>query len=356
MQHAFQELHRPAGSTKKSAALRALVEGVTPKMPRGETTDQRAKALWRLIQDEVRRVEFRDERMALAAALHMDSANLDSSIDKRLTFARDRGDFGSQPSGKQHGYDALRHWWGAGARLLGHAVDERLDYLSDHPAEWQDYFNDTVQPRYRTPSRGAQPVFAELFVTTVFMTGRFVHRRITERLITAQDDHVGYYVARALPENDDASTAVPVKAIWGCKAERVPSSRGEPILTRLWFPKELMRGQTHYFSSEAMAGDVVGSDRLAIDVEVDHHGIAPGRRTNSIPTSGLTIRVRFDETELPEAAWWYADVAERERYVRPEPGDHRWLSMTSHGTVEYTFSEPCQPLAHYGVAFRWSTR
>lgn len=316
-------------------------------------SDQRAKALWRLIRDEVRHVAVGDERAALTAALHLDPANRAPSIDKRLVFARDRGDFGTQTSGKPHGYDAIRHWWGAGVRRLGHAVDERLDYLNDHPADWLEYFNESERPTYRSPSPGAQPVFADLFITTVFMRGRFVHRRITERVITAQRDGVEYYTARALPENDDASTAIPVRAIWGCTAERVPSSRGEPILTRLWFPSPLERGQRHYFSSEAIVGDIVGSARLAINVEVDHHGIAPGRRLNSIPVNGLTLRIRFDQNDLPEACWWYADVTERERYVWPAPSDGRWLDMTSQGTVEHTFSEPCQPLAHYGVAFGW---
>jgi len=322
-------------------------------MPGGKLSDQRAKALWRLIHDEIRHLPVGDERTALAAALHLDPANRAASIDKRLLSARDRGDFGTQPSGKPHGYDAVRHWWGVGVRLLGHAVDERLDYLADHPAEWQGYFNEVDLPTYRTPSPGAQPIFADLFITTVFMRGRFVHRRITERVITARRDGVAYYTARALPENDDASTAIPVRAIWGCTGERVPSSHGEPILTRLWFPTSLKRGQRHYFSSEALVGDEVGTPRLAINVEVDHHGIAPGRLLNSIPVSGLTIRVRFDENDLPDACWWYADVTERERYVRPGPGDGRSLDMTSQGTVEHTFTDPCQPLANYGVAFGW---
>lgn len=356
LQHAFQELHRPVDTTKKAFALRALIDGVTATMPAGKSPQQRAQALWRLIQEEIRHVALTDERAALIAALHVDPTNEAPSIDKRLVLARDRGDFGVQHSGRPHGYDAVRHWWGAGVRILGDAVDERLDFLRDHPTEWQHYFNDTVKPVFRPPSPGAQPIFAELFVTTVIMKGRYVHRRITERVIRAQEDHVEYYEARALRENEDASTAVPVRSIWNCRAESVRSSPGEPIITRLWFPSGLMRGQKHYFSSEALVGDIVVSERLAIDVEVDHHGIAPGQRMNSVPVSGLTIRVRFDEDDVPEACWWYADVAERERYVRPSPGDDRWLTISPLGTVEHTFTEPCQPRAHYGVGFGWPAR
>jgi hypothetical protein len=320
-------------------------------MPNGATTDQRVAALWGLIRNEVNLIELTDERTALIAALHLDPTNREQSIDTRLAFARDRGDFGVKPSGKQHGYDALRRWWGDGVRLLSKTIDERLSHLSKHPEGWGVYFD---APTYRRPSKGAQPVFMELLVATVFMRGRSVERRLTERLATAQEDDVQYFIARALPENTDVSTSVPVRAVWGCTAERLRSRPGEPVLTRLWFPTPLQRGQRHYFSSEALAGDVVNTERLAVNVEVDHHGIAPGqRRHDAVPIAGLTIRVRFDMTDLPEAVWWYADVTERERYIRPEPGDERWVPVSPQGYAEHTFSEACQPLANYGMAFGW---
>lgn len=354
LRQAFSD-HRVTGSPKKSADLGALVDGLAVSMPRGTSASQRAQALWRLIQEEVGRVELSDERTALTAALQLDSTNREPSIDKRLAFARDRGDFGTKPSGKQHGYDALRTWWGEGVRLLSHAVDERLRRLRRHPDEWGEHF-ELGEPRFRKPSSGAQPVFADLFVTTVYMKGRSVRRRVTDRLVTAQEDGVEFYTARALPEMNEAATAVPVLALWGCRAERLPSSPGEPILTRLWFPTPLRRGQRHYFSSEAFAGEGV-AERRAINVEVDHHGIAPGRRSYDLmPISGLTIRVSFDIDHLPDAVWWYADVTERERYERPDPGDDRLLALTRDGFAEHTFTEPCQPLANYGVSFSWPVR
>ncbi len=353
LQHALQELHRPRNKARKSEDLRALVDGVPSSMPPRTRSDERARALWRLIQEELELIELPDERTALRAALHLDPANREPSIDARLAHARDRGDFGVQRSGKHHGYDALRRWWGDGVRQLGERVHERLDYLHNHPHEWGQYFEEAREPAFRKPSPGAQPVFAELFVTTVFMKGRFVHRRITERLITAREDDVRFYTARALPELDDASVSVPVRALWGCEARRVPSTRGEPILTRLYFPAPLNRGQRHFFSSEAFVQDVK-TERRAIDVEVDHHGIAPGRRLHdSLPVSGLTIRIIFDKAELPEALWWYADVAEREKYTRPAAGDDRWITVSPHGHAEHTFTEACQPLAHYGVSIAW---
>jgi hypothetical protein len=353
LQHALQELHRPASATKKSTDLRALVDGVPSSMPPGTRSDERARALWRLIREELELIELPDEKIAVRAALHLDPTNHEPSIDTRLAHARDRGDFGVQRSGKHHGYDALRRWWGEGVRQLGERVHERLDYLHNHPHEWQQYFSTADEPTFRKPSRGAQPVFVELFVTTVFMKGRFVRRRITERLITAREDDVRFYTARALPELEDASISVPVQALWGCEAEQVPSAPGEPILTRLHFPAPLLRGQRHYFASEAFARDV-DTERHAIDVEVDHHGIAPGRRLHdSLPISGLTIRIIFDKEDLPEALWWYADMTEREKRTRPGTGDNRWITLSPHGHAVHTFSEACQPLARYGVSIAW---
>lgn len=356
LQHALQDLHKPPGNGKDSAALRALVDGVPLAMRSSTGAEERAKALWHLIKSELERIESPEERTALRAALHLDPTNREPSIDARLKFAKERDDFGPQRSGRPPGYDALRRWWGDGVRRLGERIDERLGYLRDEPHRWREYL-DTAEPRFRKPSRGAQPVFVDCFVTTVFMQGRFVHRRITERLITAQEDGVAFYTARALPENTDETVSVPVRAIWGCRAERLPSSPGKPILTRLHFPVALQRGQRHYFSSEAMAGDLARSDRLAINVEIDHHGIAPGKRLHdAVPISGLTIRVRFDENDVPEACWWYAEVTERERYDRPDPGDDRWLAISPQGMVEHTFAGPCQPLANYGISFGWPDR
>lgn len=330
-----------------SKDLRDLLNDVPSSMPPGTRTDERAKALWRLIQSELELIELPDERTAVRAALHLDDTNRKSSIDARLIFARDRGDFG-----RHHGYDTLRRWWGEGVRRLGEKVHERLDYLHDHPREWDQYL--TNGPRFRRPSPGAQPVFAELFVTTVFMKGRYVQRRITERLITAREDDVRYYTARALPEMEDASGSVPVRALWGCRAEQLPSEPGEPILTRLWFPRPLKRGERHFFASEAIAGSVE-SPRRAINVEVDHYGIAPGVRLHdSMPVSGLTIRIIFDEKDLPEAVWHYSNMSERERYQRPvAEGDDRWLKVSSLGHAEHTFVEACQPLANHGVSIAW---
>jgi hypothetical protein len=206
---------------------------------------------------------------------------------------------------------------------------------------------------YRSPSAGAQPVFLDLFVTTVFMKGRSVYRRIIERLVTAQADDLDSYMARALLGSVDDSTNTPVRALWGCETAPVVASRpGEPILTRLRFPRKLRRGEKHYFCSEATDENIT-IQRLWVNIEVDHHGIAPGQRMYGfVPISGLTIRILFDGDHLPEACWWYAEQTERERRQQPPDGDPRLLTIVSN-TVEHTFTEKCQPRENYGISFLW---
>jgi hypothetical protein len=209
---------------------------------------------------------------------------------------------------------------------------------------------------YRPPSKGAQPVFLDLFVTTVFMRKKTVYRRITERLVTARDDNVDGYTARALAGtgwSTDAPSNIPVRALWGCRVEPVVASRaGEPMLTKLRFPKALQREEKHYFSSEAIDENIT-EERRWVNVEIDHHGIAPGRLWHGhVPIGGLTIRIRFDEAYLPEECWWYAEQTERERRERPALGDPHLLTVTD-GTVQHTFTERCHPRENYGVSILW---
>lgn len=343
--------------------MRALVAGATASMPSGTRPDQRARALWRLIQDELDRLgqpEGQRRRAAVSAALHLDPGNTEPTIDQRLRSARETGKFGVRPSARQHGYDALRTWWGWGVRMLGSAVDERLDFLRENPTQWQAYFDDRVEAddeTYRRPSRGAQPLFVDLFTTTVFMKNRAVYRRITERLVTAREDDVAYYTARGFAGEPAKLKYVSVRALWGCRAEPIePLRLGGPTETRLWFPRPLQRGEQHYFASEII-DEEVDEERLWVDVNIDHHGISRGRTLygQRLPTSGLTIRIRFDKQAVPEAAWWYAEATERERHDRPPPGDERLLEISG-PDLSFTFTQlACQPRESYGIAFVWSS-
>lgn len=265
-------------------------------------------------------------------------------------------------------------WRRALTEKLVPALQEHLEGLATEGTDWQRYAElarlteaeiarENTAPSkppnptagYRPPSKGAQPVFLDLFVTTVFMRGRTVYRRITERLVTARADNVEAYMARALAGsgNESSLTDIPVRPLWGCRAETlVPSRSGEPALTKLWFPVPLRHGEKHYFSSEAVNENLT-DERFGINVEVDHHGIAPGQLLHGqIPITGLTIRVRFDAREIPEIAWWYAEQTERERREPPSDDDPRLLTIAG-GAIQHTFTEKCHPRENYGVSFLW---
>ncbi|HEX4390332.1 MAG TPA: hypothetical protein VH084_02155 [Mycobacterium sp.] len=266
-------------------------------------------------------------------------------------------------------------WRRAVSEKLAPIVTEQLDVLAGNGAGWAQYVDiarstesmttqipvatDAPQqvPGFgnRSPSKGSQPVYLELFVTSVFMKGRAVHHRITERLVTARENNVDAYLATSIAGWDLNVTHVPVRALWGCRVEPPTPARGKgPVLTRLVFPLVLHRDEKHYFASEAV-DENLEEERLWVNVEVDHHGIAAGTLLHGcIPVSGLTIRIRFDEDEVPEACWWYAEQTERERRTRPPDGDPRLLTIVAN-TVTHTFTEKCYPRENYGVSILWSS-
>lgn len=103
-----------------------------------------------------------------------------------------------------------------------------------------------------------------------------------------------------------------------------------------------------------MVDETIVDDRHWVDVDIDHHGIARGRLLyGSLPVSGLTIRIRFDDACPPEAVWWYAELNEQERYDQPPPGDPHLLPIVEN-SVGHTFTDRlCQPRESYGLAFSW---
>ncbi len=256
--------------------------------------------------------------------------------------------------------------WADGLRDLVPALEGKLASLTEAGAGWTPYVeiarrveaeasgidvSKTLPSGYRRPSAGAQPVFLELFVTTVFMRRRASYRRITDRLITAQEDGLDDYIARALA----GSTGNPpdVRALWGCRAEPKPASHpGQPALCRLVFPRTLQKGEKHYFSSEAI-DENISAEREGVDVEIDHYGIAPGSLMDGhVPISGLTVRVRFDEGYLPISCWWHSEQTERERHTVPPDDSPRRIPIMGN-SIQYTFPEKCHPRETYGVSFLW---
>jgi hypothetical protein len=340
----------------------------------GASPEVRALALWGLLVHEIDRIGSSTEsrrRNVLLAAFRLSrpstiSEPWKSSLDDRFRqLMQLSGVFGNpRPSTTMPMH---RAWKNAVADKLTPMLQSRLAELADNGDRWADYVkiaqvteeiiaNETNSPMggYRLPSEGAQPVFLDLFVTTVFMRRKAVYRRITERLVTAQEEDVDGYTASALAGSTGNHASVPVAALWGCHAEPVVDTPGDgPPLTRLRFPRALQRGEKHYFSSEAIDEDIT-KDRRWVNVEVDHHGIAPGSLLDGrIPTSGLTIRIRFDDACLPKVCWWYAEMTERQRGVQPRVGSPRILPITG-GGVEHTFADKCQPRENHGISILWS--
>lgn len=206
----------------------------------------------------------------------------------------------------------------------------------------------------RPASEHAQPFFVDLIVVTVYMKERAIFRRSTERVVTAQSEGVEFYIARSYTGKDVATRAyVPIQALWGCTAESAPAGSFE---TRLRFPHPLQRGEQAYFASEALSSqDEPEGDREWINVEVDHHGIAKGRLHHNglVPSSGLTIRVCFDDGWLPASAWYYAEATDYERHIEPPTGDGRLLDVIG-GGVSHTFVQVGQPRENYGIGLRWN--
>lgn len=199
-----------------------------------------------------------------------------------------------------------------------------------------------------------QPVFMDLLVVTVFMKGRRIQRRVSERIVTAREDGVASFTARGFVGTPSAPRFSPVKALWGCESEGVELSHPSWPATRLRFPTSLRAGESAHFASEVVVrNDDV--ERNWIDVHVDHHGIAPGKvgYGGRLPMSGLTIRVRFDEDCLPEAVWWYENLKEKERCVAPPERDHHVLKVSGRD-LQHTFVNKAYEAGdNVGVAFIW---
>lgn len=370
-------LRRPNGTS--GSALTPITERTA--MLDDWTIEERAAALWELIKEgiidpDVGPTRLSRRRRALQAAFRLPDEDIEkswgSSLTERFKQLKPLEAVFGQPTSTQ----PMEMAWKHGVQLLATYLKQRFAELQS-PDDWERYrrvesIGASGQPTarsssdagadidvFRKPSRGAQPLFVELFITTVFMHGRSVYRRITERLITAREDDVEYYTARGFTTSSDTPklTHVPVHALWGCSAEAVtPSRSGEPSTTRLRFQKPLRNGQQAHFASEAVFQESLIENRDWINVHVDHYGIARGQLMygDQLPTRGLTIRIRFDEAELPAAVWWYAELTESERYVPPRLGDKQRLDISGLD-VQHTFVEhACQPRESYGIAFSWS--
>ena len=348
------------------------------------TAKERALAFWALIEEGVKDsclgppLRSR-KRHAVAAALRLPVAGISTeswgaSLRSRFKQLKAVPNVFDNPSTTQ----PMEVAWSSGVRTLATFLRRRLQTLRsiedwepyrphDEPAfdldKWIIEYDEHAHREHsilRQPSENAQKVFHELQIVTVHMRKRTVHRRVTERLITCRDPHdeVAFFTVHGYRVGDSGinRTYVPARSVWGCREEIIESARaGHAPVTRLRFPKPLKYGDQAYFASEMVFDE--GEHAEWVDVEVDHHGIALGRllHAKKLPISGLTIRIRFDNDFLPEAAWWYAELTESERYVQPPAGDRHLIPLVGNA-VQHTFTEHlCEPREHYGLAFSWPT-
>lgn len=356
--------HAIADPRSDSATQLAPLIAPTESMP-GTRIGTRALAAWGLVVHAINRVGSADDsrqQSTLFAAFRLPQPGitetwrptLEDRFRQLMKLSHIFGDPPPSTTTPMH-----KAWKRAVSEKLAPLLRDMLDELARDDTGWAMFVDiaRTTEPDtddgHPHPSQGSQPVYLELFITNVIMKGRAVHRRITERLVTARADNVDGYLATSIAGWHSNATDVPVRALWGCRVQPPsPSRGGERVLTKLVFPRALRRGEKHYFASEAI-DENLDKDRDWVNVEVDHHGIAAGQLLHGcIPISGLTIRIRFDGTALPEACWWYAEQTERERQIRPPAGDPHLLPFVA-DTVEHTFTGKCYPRENYGVSFWW---
>jgi hypothetical protein len=340
------------------------------------TADERAAALVLLIKEGVEHPsvgpsEHSRERRALRAALRLPDPDINGAWANTLAERWKQLKAIEQlfPQVSTNTTQPMEAAWTRGVRLLGNYLQQRLEELAT-PMSWQGYRawaarGETSEATtggspFRKASDGAQPFIVNRMIVTVFMAQRNTARRITERVVTAQEDGVEFYLARSFTAGYSLGrTYVPVQALWGCRAEIASIVwPGDPITTRLRFERPLRRDEQAYFASEAMyeaAEPSDGDTRNWVEVDVDTHGIEAGMLAfgDTFPLQGLTIRMRFDETDLPRTAWWYAEETELERYDEPPTGDVRLLPVVGN-EICHTFRHVCQPRERYGISYVWT--
>ncbi|MFI0804023.1 hypothetical protein SAMN04489729_8314 [Amycolatopsis lurida] len=344
----------------ESAAVLGCLVRPTASMATA-SPEVRALAVWGLLLDEIAKIGSTAEsrrRNTLSAAFRVGEREWKSTLDDRFRqLGNLRGVFGDPPpttTTPMH-----KAWRRAVSDKLAPCLARNLARLAVDGEAWRPYVEiaraASSEPRAsggRTPSGGAQPVFLERLLVAVEMRRRTAHRRLTVRNVVAREDGVGSYMARALTGWTGDLASIPVKAIFGCHVETSPGGQpGDPMVVDLRFPRTLRKGERHEFISLACEDDP-DEERYWINVDVDHHGIAPGVvDEEGKVTGGLSISITFDDC-VPEACWWYAEQTDYERLVRPSVGDRRLLEIRR-GVVEHTFLGPCHPREEYGIAFRW---
>ncbi|MEU4247570.1 hypothetical protein AB0F15_09185 [Amycolatopsis sp. NPDC026612] len=354
-------------ASKSAAALCSLV--APSAVLSVETPELRAFAVLGLIADEIGKLGSAGDsrrRNTLMAAFRIPPAPGETTwkptLDDRFKqLMRLRGVFGDPPPSTT---TPMHKAWRRAVVDLAGSLAEKLVSLDEQG--WRFYIDvgravvavasdERGGWRARAASKGAQPVFVERMLVTVVMHRRTARRRITERDIIACEDGVDGYDVHALTGWTHEPEEIPVTALWACRVVTSPGVQpGDPVRARLRFRRPLRQDERYAFVSEALDGELAEA-REWINVDVDHHGIAPGVcAPDGRPVAGLTVQIVFDEKDVPEVCWWYAEQTEYERRCRPPDGDPHQLAVED-GFVRHTFIGGCHPRECYGIAFRWKS-
>jgi hypothetical protein len=112
----------------------------------------------------------------------------------------------------------------------------------------------------------------------------------------------------------------------------------------MFFPKPLRASEQCFFATRVVHGRESAEEHPIVEVQVTSHGIA---------AAGLTMRIQFDPGFYPQAAWWFGDIIDARRLLRPALGDPRRLEVSTFGYLEHTFTGLCRPKAKYGIGWEW---
>jgi hypothetical protein len=317
--------------------------------------EMRALAVWGLILDEINRTPGSSMYWTiLSAAFRLGEAEWGGTLDERFGQLKNLpGVFEVPPPTTTT--PLHKAWRRAVSDRLSPCLAGKLAALADDGEAWRPYveiarasFSESRMAGRQPSSNGVQPVFLERQLVAVEMRHRTAYRRLTVRRVVACEDNVDGYTTRARTGWDGDLAPKPIKAIFGCRVETWPC---DPIAVDLRFPKPLRKGDRHEFISLACDDDL-DEERHWVNVEVDHHGIAPRVVDGEGKvTGGLSVSITFDDC-VPEACWWYAEQTDYERAIRPPAGDRHLLEIRR-GVVEHTFQRPCRPQEEYGIAFHW---
>lgn len=169
------------------------------------------------------------------------------------------------------------------------------------------------------------------------LTGRSKTEMIVNRSIRAEVDDLKSI--RAVFRHAADPQAVEIHALGGCRVENVHLSTNGKVVATLRLPRSLTRGERHSLSYRVSINTTAPSTPWATTI-ADMNELV----------EDVSIRVQFDDEELPVRAWWF--VTENYWRLPGEPSPETELDIAD-GYVEMRFQNT-RPDRHYTVAWLWA--